>query len=189
VLVALLYKSGKFGDDDVRWVWGILAASSVGLLAGTLGRLYSSAFYALRDTRTPLRFAIARVSIGTALSATFAFGAPRVIGLGDHWGAAGITLGSALAAWLEFTLLRRALARRIGAAGVEPSVLARFVIAAAVAGAAGFGAKTALAGQHHFIVAAVAVPSFGAAYFTIGAALGLPEPRTFVMGFVRRIRR
>ena len=39
------------------YVWGILAGSAVGLLASTLGRLYSSTYYALRDTRTPLRYA------------------------------------------------------------------------------------------------------------------------------------
>ena len=42
---------------DSLFVWAILAGSAVGLLATTLGRLYASAFYALQDTRTPLRFA------------------------------------------------------------------------------------------------------------------------------------
>ena len=36
-------------------------ARRVGLLASTLGRLYSSTYYALRDTRTPLGFAIVRI--------------------------------------------------------------------------------------------------------------------------------
>ncbi len=49
------------------YVWGILAGSAVGLLASTLGRLYSSTYYALRDTRTPLRFAILRVALTTLL--------------------------------------------------------------------------------------------------------------------------
>ena len=49
------------------YVWAILAGSSVGLLASTLGRLYSSTYYALRDTRTPLRYALVRLSLTTAL--------------------------------------------------------------------------------------------------------------------------
>jgi len=189
VLVALVYRSGKFGSDDVRWVWGILAASSVGLLAATLGRLYSSAFYALRDTRTPLYFAITRVLVGTALAITFAFHGPGWLGISDHWGAAGITLGSALAAWLEFALLRGALARRIGAAGIPVSVMARFVVAAAAAAATGVAAKTALAGHSHYLIAAVTIPSYGAAYFTIAAALQLDEPKTYLGGILRRFRR
>ena len=38
-----------------------VADGSYRLLAQTLGRLYSSTYYALRDTRTPLRFAVVRV--------------------------------------------------------------------------------------------------------------------------------
>ena len=67
VIVAAIYQSGKFTHTDTTYVWGILAGSTVGLLASTLGRLYSSTFYALRDTRTPLRFAIARVALTTVL--------------------------------------------------------------------------------------------------------------------------
>src|SRR5262249_36896236 len=61
VIVGALFQTGRFDRTDSRYVWGILAGSAVGLLASTLGRLYSSAYYALRDTRTPLRFAIVRV--------------------------------------------------------------------------------------------------------------------------------
>lgn len=189
VLVSLLYRTGRFGDDDVRWVWGILAAASIGLLAATLGRLYSSTFYALRDTRTPLRFALVRVAFGIVASAVFAFWLPGALELGEHWGAAGIALGSSLAAWLEFTLLRVSLTRRIGHAGVPSGVFARFVVAAVLAGAAGFGAKYLLAGQHHFLVAAVVIPAFGAVYFGAVTAFGLPEAKTFVSGFTRRLRR
>src|SRR6266550_2589547 len=61
VIVAALYQTGKFRQADTIYVWAILAGSTVGLLASTLGRLYSSTYYALRDTRTPLRYAIVRV--------------------------------------------------------------------------------------------------------------------------------
>ena len=39
----------------------------MGLLASTMGRLYSSTYYALRDTRTPLLYAVTRVGLGTVL--------------------------------------------------------------------------------------------------------------------------
>ena len=57
VIVATIYRGGNFTGHDVTFVWSVLAGSGVGLLATTSGRLYSSAFYALRDTRTPLNFA------------------------------------------------------------------------------------------------------------------------------------
>ena len=58
VIVAMIYQSGAFTRADAVYVWAVLAGSGVGLLAATMGRLYNSAFYALFDTRTPLRFAI-----------------------------------------------------------------------------------------------------------------------------------
>jgi len=58
VVAGVIYQNGKFNRDVAVWVWGILAGSAVGLLATTLGRLYASSLYALRDTKTPFRFAV-----------------------------------------------------------------------------------------------------------------------------------
>ncbi len=76
VIVAAIYRTGAFKQHDVIYVWGILAGSTVGLLASTLGRLYSSTYYALRDTRTPLRFAVIRVILTTVLGILCAFPLP-----------------------------------------------------------------------------------------------------------------
>ncbi|MGH9827617.1 MAG: murein biosynthesis integral membrane protein MurJ, partial [Blastocatellia bacterium] len=62
-----IFQSGIFTHKDSLYVWGILAGSSVGLLAMTMGRLYSSTYYALRDTKTPLRFAVIRVALTSIL--------------------------------------------------------------------------------------------------------------------------
>ena len=67
VIAAALLQTGRFRHEDAVYVWGILAGSAVGLLASTLGRLYSSTYYALRDTRTPLRYALVRVALTTVL--------------------------------------------------------------------------------------------------------------------------
>src|SRR5258705_1541317 len=68
VIAAVLYQTGRFTHTDSKYVWAILAGSSVGLLASTLGRLYSSTYYALHDTRTPLRYALIRVTLTTLLA-------------------------------------------------------------------------------------------------------------------------
>ena len=39
---AVLYERGHFTRADTMYVWGILAGSTVGLLASTLARLYAS---------------------------------------------------------------------------------------------------------------------------------------------------
>src|SRR5262249_43182250 len=86
LLAAALFQSGRFTREDSVYVWGILAGSAVGLLASTLGRLYASTYYALRDTRTPLRFAVVRVLLTTALGLAFALPLPRLLGLDPKWG-------------------------------------------------------------------------------------------------------
>ena len=63
VMTAALYQTGKFNRADTVYVWIILAGASVGLLASTMGRLYSSTYCALRDTRTPLLYAVTRVGL------------------------------------------------------------------------------------------------------------------------------
>src|SRR5205814_2214442 len=67
VICAALFQTGKIRASDVQYVWWFLIGSTVGLLAATLARLYSTAFYALRDTRTPLRYATVRVLLTAAL--------------------------------------------------------------------------------------------------------------------------
>ena len=84
----------------------ILAGSAVGLLASTLGRLYSSTYYALRDTRTPLRYALVRVALTTVLGYAAAFRLPRPLGIAPRWGAAGLTASAGVAGWVEMLLLR-----------------------------------------------------------------------------------
>ena len=76
VIASALFQTGRFTRADAVFVWGIVAGSSVGLLASTLGRLYSSTFYALRDTATPLRFAVVRVVLTVVLGVIAAFQPP-----------------------------------------------------------------------------------------------------------------
>src|SRR6185437_6654842 len=88
VIAGALYQTGRFQRSDTVYVWSVLAGSSVGLLATCLGRLYSSAFYALYDTKTPLRFAVVRVILTTALGFLFALWLPRPLGIDPKWGVA-----------------------------------------------------------------------------------------------------
>src|SRR6266700_1136674 len=76
VVVAAIYQSGRFQHADAMYVWGILAGASVGLVASTFGRLYASTYYALRDTQTPLRYAVMRVLLTTILGYLFAVPLP-----------------------------------------------------------------------------------------------------------------
>jgi putative peptidoglycan lipid II flippase len=141
VIVGAIYQSGRFSHADVIYVWGILAGSAVGLLASTLGRLYSSTYYALRDTRTPLRFAILRVILTTILGYLCAIPLPPLLGIAQRWGVAGLTISAGISGWLEFVLLRRTLNLRIGDTGLPRVYLAKLWAAALLGAATGWGAR------------------------------------------------
>jgi putative peptidoglycan lipid II flippase len=159
------------------YVWVILAAASVGLLPSTLGRLYSSAFYALHDTRTPLRIAVIRVTLGVALGYGLALHLPGALGLDSRWGAAGITLASGLAAAVEYRLLRRALGDRIGPTRLDGGLLARLWLAAVAGVGAGWLFRLALPALHPILTAAIILGAFGATYLGGAALLGVPQAR------------
>src|SRR5947207_14314 len=141
LLAGALLQTGRFTHDDAVYVWGILAGSAIGLLASTMGRLYSSAYYALRDTRTPLRFALLRVGLTTLLGYVCAKPLPLWIGIDPRWGVAGLTASAGVAGWVEFALLRRGLQRRLGAQPPMGRFVARLWAAAAIAAAAGTGGR------------------------------------------------
>ena len=177
VLAAAIFQSGQFTAADSYYVWGILAGSSVGLLAVTMARLYSSAFYALRDTRTPFRFAATRVAVGTALGAAGALLLPSLLGLDRRWGAAGLTLAGSVAGWAEFLLLRRALGQRIGLIQLDRGYAARCWTAAIVAAVVGVAAWLALQPRHPATAAIAVVSVYGATYFVVAAALNVDRAR------------
>jgi putative peptidoglycan lipid II flippase len=188
-VVGAIYQTGQFGRDDTLYVWAILAGATVGLLAGTLGRLYASTFYALKDTRTPLVCAIARVCLGTALGFGLSLYAPDVLGLQARWGACGITVGSGVAAWCEFTLLRHFLNRRIGPTGLPARLVASLYASAVAGAAAGWGLKLALPDLGPIPEAVLVLGLYGGVYFGAARLLGVPEV-TMVTGRIeRRLRR
>lgn len=184
-IVALVFQTGAFGAQDVRIVWIVLAGSAVGLVAMTLGRLYASAFWALHDTRTPLRFAMIRVASSAGLGALLAFGGPRLIGLDPRLGLAGLTLGSGLAGWLEMLLLRRALNRRVGKTGLPASFSLRVWSAAFGAAAAGFGVKLAAGDLGPVLLGALVCGAFAAAYGALALLFRVPEASALA-GTIRR---
>jgi putative peptidoglycan lipid II flippase len=189
VIAAVLYQTGKFKHADALYVWGILAGSTVGLLASTLGRLYSSTYYALHDTRTPLRYALVRVTLTTVLGYLFAIILPPAIGIDPKWGVAGLTASAGIAGWIEFALLRRTLNRRIGSTGLPLGFVTRLWIAAAVGAAVGWGFKWLVGSLHPIPLAALVLGSYGLTYFGVTTALGLKEARTVVTRLFRLLTR
>ena len=187
VVAAAIYQSGKFTHRDAIYVWGVLAGSAVGLLASSLGRLYSSTYYALRDTRTPLRFAIIRVTLTTILGLFFALRLPQMIGIDRSWGVAGLTASAGIAGWIEFLMLRWKLHQRIGAVQPVSGLLAKLWSSAIMAGAAAYAIKLGIH-QHGPRLTAVAVLiPYGLLYFGITSAMRVPEAQRLLQRIARRV--
>jgi putative peptidoglycan lipid II flippase len=189
VIVAAIYQSGRFTRADVMYVWGILAGATVGLLASTLSRLYSSTYYALRDTRTPLRYAVVRVVLTTVLGYLCAIPLPPALGIEPRWGVAGLTISAGLASWAEFTLLRRTLNRRIGKTGLPAAHLAKLWIAALLAAGIAWVLHHYWGHRSPIPVAVVVLGLYGGIYFAAAHALGVAEAGTVfarALGMARR---
>ncbi|HVZ23008.1 MAG TPA: murein biosynthesis integral membrane protein MurJ, partial [Vicinamibacterales bacterium] len=165
VIAAALFQTGRFRHGDVLIVWGILAGSAVGLLASTLGRLYSSTYYALRDTRTPLKYALIRVALTTTFGYLCAFPLPAALGVNGIWGTAGLTASAGVSGWVEMLLLRRTLNARIGRTGLSAAFTAKLWTSAIAAAAAAWAVKLALPRIHPILAALAILAPYGLVYF------------------------
>jgi putative peptidoglycan lipid II flippase len=185
VIAAVLYQTGKFTHDDSVYVWTILAGSAVGLLASTLGRLYASTYYALRDTRTPLLYAVVRVALSAILGYFFSIHLPGLLGLDSKLGVAGLTSSAGIAGWVEFVLLRNNLNKRIGRTGLSFTYSAKLWIAAVLGAGVGWGLKMLVAGWHPIPLAIVVLGGYGVCYFAVGFLFGVPQAQIIIRRIIR----
>jgi putative peptidoglycan lipid II flippase len=189
-VVGTLYQTGRFGRGDTHIVWMILAGSAVGLLAATMGRLVSSCFYALSDTRTPLRCAIARVTVGAALGYAIALPLRNALGWSAAVGAAGLTAASGVAAWLELALLSRGLHRRIGRFRLFGRSTALALAAATIAALPSFVLNRVLPTTgvvaHPLVRGPALLGLYGALYLGLALAFRIPTAQSLRNRILRR---
>lgn len=175
VIAGVVYQSGRFGAEDARHVWAVLGGSAIGLLAATQGRLYNSAFYALGDTKTPLRYALVRVTLTVILGALAALYGPPLLHIDQRWGTAGLTATAGNAAWIEFLLLQRAMNARIGVTGLRFAELARLWSLALLAAAAGWGTNHLIGPHGPLFTGAIVLGAFGVTYLAGAYLLKVPQ--------------
>lgn len=200
LLVGAIYRRGAFGAADNWLVYALLGGYALGLLATTISRLLQSSFYAVGDTKTPAKVAVARVVASTAVAVPsmflldrFAvaevFGVESSVGTALYLGALGLALGSSVGAWLELALLQIALRRRIGAPSLPWPALGRF---AALALAAALPAAMLWWWLRDWPLVALGplvVAAFAAAYLAVAYLLGWDEVEAWAGKLFRRLRR
>jgi putative peptidoglycan lipid II flippase len=99
-----LFAHGAFHLEAAAVSADALMAYGIGLPAFVLIRCVAPTFYARGDTATPVRATIASVAVNIALKFALVWG--------FHFGAVGIALGTAIAAWVNVGLLVAMASRR-----------------------------------------------------------------------------
>ncbi len=189
VIAGVLFQTGQFNQETSYYVWRVLGGAAVGLLASTLGRLYSSAFYSLRDTRTPLKFSIVRVILTTVLGYTIGLRAPEWFHIDTSWGTAGLTASAGLAGWVEFLLLRSRINHQIGQTGIPLSLLFKLWFSALMGSALGFTLKIYIPTTHHpFLKGVLILTLYSLTYFSLTALFKIEESRLFLKRILSRLR-
>jgi putative peptidoglycan lipid II flippase len=96
-IVKLLYERGSFLPSDTIQTSQVVMFYSLGLFSYSAVKILVPAFYALNDTRTPMRMSFVTVAVKIALN--FALIIP--------FGFLGLALSTSIASWLNFGFLMR----------------------------------------------------------------------------------
>ena len=200
-IVDALFGWGAFDADDARVVWLVLAAYSLGLPATSVSRVLQGTCHSVGDTAGPARIAGIRVVVAAVVGVALMFQFDEVwvldgdfgtgtLGTGTaaaapHLGAAGLALGSAVAAWVELGLLS-GRARRAAADLPSPAgALGSLAVPASLAFLTGAAAKLLLGGLHPLLAAPLALGVAGLVYLAAAFRTGVPEAH-LVLGPIRR---
>jgi putative peptidoglycan lipid II flippase len=205
VIVGALFQRGEFDAQDTRAVWYVVAAFSLGLLGTTRSRLLQNGLYALNRSKLVTRIAILRVALAGVFGALLMFPFDRLavvgssverigdLGLGPlpdalrqaadgipRLGPVGLALGAALSSWVEYRLLRGALAWRLGPLP-DPGHDSRWsVITALGVGVLAAGVRSTTDDLTPLLQAVVVLGVAGAVYLGITATMGVSESRALV---------
>ncbi len=109
-IVRLLFERGQFSAMDTRMMAPLLALFAVGMPFFSVVNLTVRAFYAVKDTTTPVRIALVDFVVNVALSLI----------LREWLGVVGLVLASTTAIIVQMVLLQRALARRLSGMTLAP---------------------------------------------------------------------
>jgi putative peptidoglycan lipid II flippase len=94
-LISVLFEHGAWGPAETAATGWSLIAYAVGLPAFSVIRVLASGFYARRDTRTPVRFAIITVAVNLAFNFALIW----------RLGYVGLALSVSLSTWVQALLL------------------------------------------------------------------------------------
>ncbi|MBI6545546.1 MAG: murein biosynthesis integral membrane protein MurJ [Cyanobacteria bacterium NC_groundwater_1444_Ag_S-0.65um_54_12] len=120
-VVRIAFERGQFAVTHATESTAlVLTILSLGFLAYAWRDLLVRVFYALNDSRTPLRISLLSVGLNFGLNAFFMFGPHELLGLDRYFGEnhqlAGIALATAMVTWINLAQVAWALRCKLGKA-------------------------------------------------------------------------
>lgn len=142
-----LWPGGKFVGQDAIWTARALAALAPGLLFFSMQKTLTPAFYALKDTRTPLRIGLWGVGLNLAMNLLFVLTWP------DGWKHVGLMVSTVMVSLINGIALGMELHKRTGAPRWNQLAPAftRVLLAAVGMGAIAWMAHARLTGWMHTV--------------------------------------
>jgi putative peptidoglycan lipid II flippase len=157
------WRKGVFNAESTLQTARALWLYAPGLVVFSLYKMLVPAFYALKDTRTPVRVGLRVVGLNFALNLLFVLTWPQAY---KH---AGLALATVIASAVNSAVLARILARRIGSIGWTLIALrvAKISVAAGVMGGVAYVAHPSL----EAILRTSAMPAKGVQILALGGTI------------------
>jgi putative peptidoglycan lipid II flippase len=183
-LVRLLLERGAFGPDSTVVTAWALSFFALGLVGHNLVEIMTRAFYALRNTKTPVGIGLAAMGVNVGLSWL-------LLKLFTAWGWSphgGLALANSIAVTLEMSVMLAFLGPRLGGLA-EPGLrqaLAKMGLAAGGMAVALWLLRPFLLSSPSLVGGIVGIGSGGLIYLGLAYFLGLDEIKMIGRRLIRR---
>jgi len=172
-LIHVLFERGAFTQEDSWQTAYALMAYAAGLPAYVLAKIFSPGYFARKDTKTPVKFAMVALVVNMTLNLI----------LMQYFAHVGLAMATAISAWLNAAMLAGGLVRRghFSFDGQTLVRLAKYLLASVVMGAVVWG----LSGQiSDMFTGHLGTKALGIAILVVGG-VGSYLAVTFLSGAVK----
>lgn len=217
LVAAILQHGDEFTRDSTLLVWAILATYSLGLIPVSLSRLLQNACWALGDVKGPTKLTIIRFVVAAIFGVMLMFTFDQLLifdgnitglaeiknlrlyplsevlrtadGLPLRLGAMGLALGSAIGIWVEYFLLRRKVAAKLGRTKLSPRLIVELAPALLLAAILMIALRIATDPLSAVLAAPITIGVSGLAYVGLAAKLRSSAATELKNTFTRRLGR
>jgi putative peptidoglycan lipid II flippase len=186
-IIAVLFERGRFDAGSTILVAWALVFFTLGLVSHSVVEIVARAYYALKDTWTPVWVGAAAMGLNIGLNYALAAGFTW-LGWAPH---GGLALANTVATTLEMIALAWLMRRRLGGLAltrVWPGIW-RAALAAGVMGAGLLVWLSRTAGASPWLTGLGGVALGGVAFWLVAYSLRSPEARLFSEMALRRVAR